>query len=182
MSLDIVRAPLALLLAFGAAPALAQDSALGTGDGPSRVGAERGVGDIEDDVVEVADEAEGVDTFIAGLEALGLADRLRGVEGPFTLLAPTDAAFEALPDETLRGLLLEENDDRLEAIVSNHVIEGRLSAEDLARMDEVETLWGEDYVPEAEDGRLMLGGAQVVTRDLDAANGIVHVIDRVIEP
>lgn len=176
--------PLAVaLVALVAAPAFAQGTASGVGTGPSALGVDREErGDIERDVAEVADDAEDVDTFVAGIAALDIADRLRSQEGPFTLLAPTDGAFEALPRSVLEGLLLEENDDRLEAMILNHVVEGRLDAEDLAAAGEIETLEGEEYDPEVVDGALVIGGARVVTYDLEAANGVVHVIDGVLRP
>jgi uncharacterized surface protein with fasciclin (FAS1) repeats len=183
---------LVLLLAALALPAGAQDGAVSGGvrggetDRDDRAigldGEGEGPVDIEGDVVETAHAAEDVDTFVAGIAALDLVDRLRSEEGPFTLLAPTDAAFLDLPRETLEGLLLEENDDRLGPIVRNHVVRGRLDAEALAGADTVETLSGEDHDLAVEDGALVVGGARVVARDLEAANGVVHVIDGVLEP
>ena len=134
-------------------------------------------------VVEVAVSAEGFDTLVAALQATGLDQALQG-EGPFTILAPTDEAFAALGDE-LDRLLEEENLNELAEILSYHVIPAEAFAEDVVGMSEAPTALGPNVGISVDEGTVTLSGAnsaQVVQTDIDASNGVIHVIDTVLLP
>jgi uncharacterized surface protein with fasciclin (FAS1) repeats len=133
------------------------------------------------DVVDVAVEAGSFTTLVAAVEAAGLVDTLKG-EGPFTVFAPTDEAFAALPEGTVEGLLEEENRDALIAILTYHVIPGAVMSSDIAGQElSVETVNGQEVDIDATDG-VMIDGATVVQADIEASNGVIHVIDTVILP
>jgi uncharacterized surface protein with fasciclin (FAS1) repeats len=131
------------------------------------------------DIVETAVAAKGFDTLAAALRAAGLVDALKG-KGPFTVFAPTDEAFAALPDGTLETLLRPENRAQLVSILKLHVVPGRVFSDQLANGD-VRALEGRVTVRIDDDG-VEVGGARVVRADLQATNGVIHVIDRVILP
>jgi uncharacterized surface protein with fasciclin (FAS1) repeats len=133
------------------------------------------------DVVDVAVEAGSFTTLVAAVEAAGLVDTLKG-EGPFTVFAPTDEAFAALPEGTVEGLLEEENRDALIAILTYHVIPGAVMSSDIAGQElSVATVNGQEVDIDATDG-VMIDGATVVQADIEASNGVIHVIDTVILP
>lgn len=129
-------------------------------------------------IVEVAASAGKFNTLIAALEAADLKATLSG-EGPFTVLAPTDAAFAALPEGALDALLADPA--KLAEVLTLHVVSGKALAADVAAMDSVTTLAGPS-LPVGTDGGVTIGGAAVVTTDVMANNGVIHVIDRVILP
>jgi uncharacterized surface protein with fasciclin (FAS1) repeats len=133
------------------------------------------------DVVSVAAGAGDFKTLSAAIEAAGLADALRG-PGPFTVFAPTDAAFAALPAGTLDSLLLPENRERLVAILRHHVLSGRLRAADVVGQSRLMTLGGQSLQVNVSDAGVQVGGARVTTADIDASNGVIHVIDEVLLP
>jgi transforming growth factor-beta-induced protein len=120
-------------------------------------------------------------TLVAAIEAAGLTKALSG-EGPFTVLAPTNAAFEKLPAGTVEALLQPENRERLQAILKFHVIPGRISASAAVAAGNAKTLEGSSVAFEVVDGALRVQGAVVVKNDIQAANGTVHVIDSVLLP
>ena len=132
-------------------------------------------------IVDVAAEAGSFKTLVAAVEAAGLVDTLKG-EGPFTVFAPTDEAFAALPAGTVEDLLKPENKDKLVRILTYHVVPGKVMSGDIAgKQMEVKTVEGGMVEIDARDG-VMVGGAKVVTADVDASNGVIHVIDKVIMP
>ncbi|MBJ3761698.1 fasciclin domain-containing protein [Maribius pontilimi] len=131
-------------------------------------------------IVETAQGAEGFSTLVAAIEAAGLAETLSG-EGPFTVFAPTDEAFAALPEGTLDNLLMEENKDQLTAILTYHVLPGKTMAGDITGEMNVETVNGAE-VSIMTDGGVTYGGAAVVDTDIEASNGVIHVIDSVVLP
>lgn len=131
-------------------------------------------------VVQTAVDAN-FKTLVAAVKAAGLAEALSGA-GPFTVLAPTDEAFAKLGKETLGQLLLAENKEQLATILKLHVIPGRVFADAAAKGDAAKTLAGEAVTFALKDGRLMVSGAGVVKTDIDASNGVVHVIDTVLLP
>jgi uncharacterized surface protein with fasciclin (FAS1) repeats len=134
-----------------------------------------------EDIVDVAVGAGSFTTLVAAVEAAGLVDTLKG-EGPFTVFAPTDDAFAALPEGTVESLLEEENRDQLVAILTYHVIPGAVMSSDIAGQElSVETVNGQMLEIDATDG-VMVGGATVVQADIEASNGVIHVIDTVILP
>jgi len=132
----------------------------------------------EKSIVDIAAGAGSFTTLITALEAADLKDTLSG-EGPFTVLAPTDAAFAALPDGALDALLADP--EKLAEVLTLHVVSGKAMAADVATMDSVTTLAGPS-LPVSTEGGVSIGGASVVTTDVMASNGVIHVIDRVILP
>ncbi|MEO1688077.1 MAG: fasciclin domain-containing protein [Pseudomonadota bacterium] len=133
------------------------------------------------DIVDTAVGAGSFNTLVAAVQAAGLVDTLKG-EGPFTVFAPTDEAFAALPEGTVEALLLPENKDQLVAVLTYHVVSGKVMSADIAgKAMEVETVQGSTASIDATDG-VMIDGANVVTADIEASNGVIHVIDAVILP
>jgi uncharacterized surface protein with fasciclin (FAS1) repeats len=133
------------------------------------------------DIVDVAVGAGSFNTLVAAVQAADLVDALKG-EGPFTVFAPTDEAFAALPAGTVESLLLPENKDQLVAVLTYHVIPGKVMSGDIAGQTlAVETLQGSTVDINATSG-VMVDGATVVQADIEASNGVIHVIDRVILP
>lgn len=132
-------------------------------------------------IAEIAAGNEDFSTLVAALDAAGLVDTLAG-EGAFTVFAPTNAAFDALPEGTVDALLADPEGD-LTQILLYHVVDGVARAEDVVGLDSVTTLQGEDVGIAVVDGSVMLNdAAMVVTTDIEAANGVIHVIDAVILP
>ncbi|MCT8162066.1 fasciclin domain-containing protein [Pseudoruegeria sp. SHC-113] len=133
------------------------------------------------DIVDTAVGAGSFTTLVAAVQAAGLVDTLKG-EGPFTVFAPTDDAFAALPAGTVEELLKPENKEQLVAVLTYHVIPGKVMAADIAgkKMD-VETVQGSAAMVDATDG-VMIDGAKVIQADVMASNGVIHVIDAVILP
>ena len=132
-------------------------------------------------VVELAAGAGTFELLIAAAKAAGLADVLQS-EGPFTVLAPTDAAFEALGEQTIAALLRPEAREQLQRILLNHVIPGRVYADQAVGAAAADTLARTTLSFRIADGGLTAGGAKVLANDLEASNGVVHVIDRVLIP
>ena len=133
------------------------------------------------DIIDVAVANGQFNTLAAALEAADLIDTLKG-EGPFTVFAPTDAAFAALPEGTVESLLKPENREQLVAILTYHVVAGRVAAADVVKLDEATTVNGQAVAIEVVDGGVQIDGASVVIADVDASNGVIHVIDSVILP
>jgi uncharacterized surface protein with fasciclin (FAS1) repeats len=134
--------------------------------------------EMTDTVIDVA-VANDFTTLVAAVEAAGLVETLSG-EGPFTVFAPTNEAFAALPDGLVDALLLPENKDALTEILTYHVVSGKVLSTDLSS-GEVATVQGEDVTVVVDDG-VTVEGANVVVADVEAGNGVVHVIDAVIVP
>jgi uncharacterized surface protein with fasciclin (FAS1) repeats len=133
------------------------------------------------DIVDTAIAAGSFNTLVAAVEAADLVDTLKG-EGPFTVFAPTDEAFAALPAGTVDNLLLPENRDQLVAVLTYHVIPGRVMSADIAGQTlSVETVQGGELEVDATSG-VMVNDATVVTADVEASNGVIHVIDTVLIP
>jgi len=147
-----------------------------------------GGGDDEDesaataDIVDTAVAAGSFTTLASLLESTGLVDTLKG-EGPFTVFAPTDAAFEALPEGTLDTLGQPENADQLEAILLYHVAEGETFSGDLSDGQEIQTVQGGTLTVSIDDsGAVQINDANVTQADVEATNGVIHVIDAVLVP
>jgi uncharacterized surface protein with fasciclin (FAS1) repeats len=134
-------------------------------------------------IVEEATKAGGFATLLQAATAAGVAEALTG-PGPITVFAPNDAAFAALPAGTVEGLLKPESKDKLAAILKHHVINGEVMAAAIAAgKTEVDALDGTKLtIEKAADGTVTVGGAKVITADVDASNGVIHVIDKVILP
>lgn len=129
-------------------------------------------------IVDVAQGAGTFNTLVAALQATDLDAVLSG-DGPFTVFAPTDEAFAALPKGTLDSLLA--NPDQLAAILTLHVAAGKVLAEDVVGLSGVDTVQGERLAISTKDG-VTVGGANVIATDIEASNGVIHVIDRVLLP
>ncbi|QFT82722.1 Immunogenic protein MPT70 precursor [Roseovarius sp. THAF27] len=132
------------------------------------------------DIVDTATEAGDFSTLLAAAEAAGLVETLKG-DGPFTVFAPTDEAFAALPEGTVDTLLLPENKDQLTSILTYHVVPGKVMSGDLSDGMTAETVQGTEVTIGTEGG-VTVNDANVVTADIEASNGVIHVIDGVIMP
>jgi len=134
------------------------------------------------DIVTTAQQAGSFGTLVAAVQAAGLEETLRG-PGPFTVFAPTDAAFAALPAGTVDNLLKPENRDQLRAILTYHVVSGDVRAAQVTGMTSAPSVQGEPIAIAMQDGKVRLNGsATVVTTDIACSNGVIHVIDAVIMP
>lgn len=133
------------------------------------------------DVVDTAVAAGNFKTLAAALGAAGLVETLKS-EGPFTVFAPTDAAFDKLPKGTLEDLLKPENKGKLVKILTYHVVPGRVTAADVVKLTKAETVEGSDAKIAVKNGKVMIDDANVVKTDISASNGVIHVIDAVILP
>ena len=131
------------------------------------------------DIVDTAVGAGNFKTLVAAVQAAGLVDALKGA-GPFTVFAPTDEAFAALPAGTVEGLLKEP--EKLKAILLYHVVEGKVLAADAAKLTEAKTLNGASLKISAKDGKVMIDAAEVITPDIMTSNGVIHVINKVVLP
>lgn len=133
------------------------------------------------DIVEVAVSAGQFTTLVTALEAAELVETLKG-DGPFTVFAPTDAAFAALPDGTLAALLEPANRDQLVSILSYHVVAGRITSDQLAdEQRSFDTLQGQRLHIDGKIG-VRVNNATVTQADITARNGVIHVIDKVLLP
>ena len=132
------------------------------------------------DIVDTAADAGNFTTLLAAAEAAGLVETLKG-EGPFTVFAPTDEAFAALPEGTVDDLLKPENQEKLAGILTYHVVPGKVMSTDLTDEMEAETVQGTTVMIDLDNG-VMVDDATVVTADIEASNGVIHVIDKVIMP
>lgn len=130
------------------------------------------------DIVDTAIDAGSFTTLVAAVQAAGLVDTLKG-DGPFTVFAPTDEAFAALPEGTVEGLLADP--DALAKILTYHVVAGKVMSTDLSNNMMAATVNGADVTIMTEGG-VMVNDANVVTADIEASNGVIHVIDKVILP
>lgn len=138
------------------------------------------------DVVDAAIATDSLSTLVTAVQAAGLVDTLKG-EGPFTVFAPTNAAFEKLPEGTLDNLLLPENREQLASLLQYHVVSGKVMSSDLSDGQVVTTLNGATLTVEIENGMVYLvdamgGRANVATPDVEVSNGVVHIIDTVVMP
>lgn len=157
-----------LAAAFIAVPAYA-------GDGYGKKASAQG------NIAEVAAQAGRFQTLLAAAEAAGLVETLTGV-GPLTVFAPTDEAFAALPAGTVESLLKPENREQLRAILTCHVVPGKVMAADVVKLTSADTANGQAVSISTDDGGVMVSGARVVKADVEASNGVIHVIDKVMLP
>jgi uncharacterized surface protein with fasciclin (FAS1) repeats len=147
-----------LLVALATAPAIADDAA--------------------GDIVDTAIAADDFNTLVTAVQAAGLVDTLKG-DGPFTVFAPTDEAFAKLPAGTLEGLLKDK--DKLTAILTYHVVAGKVMAADVVKLSEATTVQGGTVAIDTSHG-VKVNDATVVTTDIETSNGVIHVIDTVLIP
>jgi len=133
------------------------------------------------DIVDTAVAAGDFKTLATALQAAGLVDTLKG-PGPFTVFAPTDEAFAKLPAGTVEELLKPENKEKLVAILTYHVVPGKVMAKDVMKMTSAKTVNGKSVTIMDQNGTVMVDNAKVVKADIAACNGVIHVIDSVILP
>jgi uncharacterized surface protein with fasciclin (FAS1) repeats len=132
------------------------------------------------DIVDTAVGAKQFSTLVAAVKAAGLVETLKG-DGPFTVFAPTDAAFEKLPAGTVESLLKPENKDKLVSILTYHVVPGKVMAKDVVGLSKAKTVQGKSISITVGDG-VSVDKAKVVKTDIECSNGVIHVIDSVILP
>jgi uncharacterized surface protein with fasciclin (FAS1) repeats len=136
---------------------------------------------VDKDIVDTAVGAGTFNTLVAAVQAADLVDTLKG-DGPFTVFAPTDEAFAKLPAGTVEDLLKPENKDKLVAILTYHVVPGKVMSSDIAgKKADVASVQGDTIAVDATDG-VKVDDANVVTADIETSNGVIHVIDSVILP
>jgi uncharacterized surface protein with fasciclin (FAS1) repeats len=133
------------------------------------------------DIVDTAVGAGSFKTLVAAVQAAGLVDTLKSA-GPFTVFAPTDEAFAKLPAGTVESLLKPENKAQLIAILTYHVVAGKVMAADVVKLTGAKTVQGSSVKIKVEDGKVKVDGATVVSADIETTNGVIHVIDSVILP
>lgn len=131
------------------------------------------------DIVEVAASAGSFETLLTAAREAGLVETLKG-DGPLTVFAPTDAAFEKLPEGTLEGLLADK--ERLKAVLTYHVVAGEVTSDQVVKLDEAGTVNGAKVKIRTRDGEVHVNDARVVQADVRAENGVIHVIDSVLLP
>ena len=133
------------------------------------------------DLVDVAVGNKDFSTLVTLVKTAGLVDALKG-EGPFTVFAPTNKAFEKLPKETVEFLLSTEGKKELTKILTYHVVPGRVTSADVVKLSEAKTLQGDHIGIKVVDGNVMINDSKVLAVDVEASNGIIHVIDSVLLP
>ena len=129
-------------------------------------------------IVDIAVQAGSFKTLVQAVQAAGLVETLSG-EGPFTVFAPTDEAFAQIPQETLQAVLADK--EKLTAILTYHVVPGKLMAADVVRSTQLQTVQGQSITVGTEGG-VRVDNANVIQTDIEADNGVIHVIDQVIMP
>ena len=134
---------------------------------------------MEKDIVDTAVGADGFNTLVTAVKAADLVETLKS-DGPFTVFAPTDEAFAAIPESDLEALLGDK--DQLTEVLTYHVVSGKVMAEDVVGLDSATTVQGSDVGIEVVDGNVTVDGATVVSTDIEASNGVIHVIDGVLLP
>ena len=132
-------------------------------------------------LVTVAATAGDFNTLVAAVKAAGLVETLEG-DGPFTVFAPTDAAFAKLPAGTVESLLLPENKDKLVDILTYHVVPGQVMAADVVKLSSANTVEGQPVSIAADEAGVRVNDAKVIATDVMASNGVIHVIDSVLIP
>lgn len=132
-------------------------------------------------IVEVAVKADAFKTLVAAVKAADLVETLSG-DGPFTVFAPTNEAFAKLPKGTVENLLKPENKKKLIAVLTYHVVPGKVMAKDVLKLDSAKTVQGSEIMIKVQDGNVMVDNAKVIKTDVECKNGVIHVIDTVILP
>jgi uncharacterized surface protein with fasciclin (FAS1) repeats len=170
-------------LAATGLPAFAHCGSCGSGDDHTHAKAEKAeAAESTPDLVGIAASNEDFSTLVAAVKAAGLVEVLQG-EGPYTIFAPTNEAFAKLPDGTVESLLQPENKEQLVAILTYHVVPGKVMAADVVKLETAKTVQGgEIEIAVTEENAVMVDNATVVATDIQAKNGVIHVIDTVILP
>lgn len=133
------------------------------------------------DIVDTAVSAGSFNTLAAALQAGGLVDTLKA-DGPYTVFAPTDEAFAKLPDGTVEMLLLPENKDKLVEILTYHVVAGKVTSAEVVTLESAQTANGSDIAIKVVHETVFINDSRVVAADIEASNGVIHVVDTVILP
>ena len=136
---------------------------------------------VDNDIVDLAVATDFLSTLVAAVQAGDLVDVLKG-DGPFTVFAPTNEAFAALPAGTVENLLKPENKAQLVAVLTYHVVPGKIMSSDLSNGQKAKTVQGAEVEVKIWDGKVSISGATVTTADIEATNGVVHVINKVMLP
>jgi transforming growth factor-beta-induced protein len=183
MRCSIFRAALGVAFALPLAAAVGDDCPLAAakkaqGDHPVHTVAFKA---DSKDIVDTAVGAGSFKTLVAAVQAAGLVETLKG-PGPFTVFAPTDEAFAKLPAGTVESLLKPENKEKLVAVLTYHVVPGKVMAADVVKLSEAPTVQGAKAKVKVVNGSVMIDGAKVVKPDIETSNGVIHVIDAVILP
>lgn len=144
-------------------------------------GKDSGKKDKKSNIVDLAVSTDFLSTLVAAVKAGDLVETLQG-DGPFTVFAPTNKAFNALPEGTLESLLKPENKDKLVAILTYHVVAGKVLSTDLSNGMKAKTVQGSEIAVTLSNGGVKINDANVTAADIMASNGVVHVIDKVILP
>lgn len=134
-----------------------------------------------EDIVDKAIAAGSFNTLVAAVKAADLVETLKS-EGPFTVFAPTDEAFAKLPEGTVEDLLKPENKEKLQKILTYHVVPGKVVSSEVVKMNSAETANGQTIDISTRDGSVMVDNATVVKADIMCSNGVIHVVDTVILP
>ena len=174
--------PLSLFAATGIALLAAAPAVLQADEVPSCGAKSTGApmtAHAKHDIVDVAVGAGSFETLVAAVKAADLVDTLKS-KGPFTVFAPSDAAFAALPEGTVEGLLKDKA--ALTKVLTYHVVPGKVMAKDVVNLDWAKTAQGQSLRVTTRDGNVFIDGARVVTADIPASNGVIHVIDKVVLP
>ncbi|MGD9254973.1 MAG: fasciclin domain-containing protein [Chromatiales bacterium] len=158
-----------MAIAFGLALVLAQPTVAGPGYGKAAAKA---------DIVDTAVQAGSFNTLVTAIKEAGLVETLKG-EGPFTVFAPTDEAFAKIPKEQLDALLADK--EALTAVLTYHVVPGKVMAADVVKLNSAETVQGQSISIDTTDG-VKVDDAAVIKTDIVTSNGVIHVIDTVILP
>jgi len=140
-----------------------------------------GDGEAKMDIVDTAVDAGSFETLATALKAADLVEPLKG-KGPFTVFAPTDAAFAKLPEGTLEKLLKPESKHKLQEIFKYHVVSGEVTSDQVVNLSQADTLAGKPLTVKANHGKVMINNATVTQTDIKASNGVIHVIDTVLPP
>lgn len=167
-------------LALGASACGGDDESTGAGAATSQQKAPSTQQNAQN-VVALAKATPDLSTLVTAVSTAELVKTLQG-EGPFTVFAPTNAAFEKLGDDQVQSLLEPESRDQLTKILTYHVVPGTLTAADLSDGQKLETVAGETLTVKVDGDKVMVGDATVVKPDVEASNGVVHVIDSVLTP
>ena len=169
----------AVALMSGAALAGSCNSGDHTHDKAEKTSATMTKAEAKMDIVETAINAGSFTTLVAAVKAAGLVEALQG-DGPFTVFAPTDEAFAALPEGTVEALLKDPKS--LASILTYHVVEGKVTSGEVVKLDKAATLNGQEVKIATSDQMVMINDATVVSADIMCSNGVIHVIDKVILP
>jgi len=133
------------------------------------------------DIVDTAVSVDDFSTLVAAVKAADLVETLKG-EGPFTVFAPTNEAFAKLPEGTVASLLKPENKEKLIAVLTYHVVPGKVMSKDVVKLTEATTVQGSKVKIQVKDGKVMIDNATVTKADVECGNGVIHIIDSVILP